>query len=75
VARGRYGKKTPQVAGEKRRYDSKAGFASKSESQNDYSAETLTWPPSESTKRASVPPKSCFVGGMMNLTPLADISS
>ena len=40
-----------------------------------YVPDTLTWLPSKSTNRASIPPKSCFVGGMLKTTPFADISS
>jgi hypothetical protein len=35
------------------------------------SAPTLQCAPSESTNCASTPPKSCFLGGMLNSTPLA----
>jgi hypothetical protein len=38
------------------------------------SAPTLQCAPSESTNCASTPPKSCFLGGMLNRTPLALIS-
>ena len=38
------------------------------------SAPTLQCAPSESTNCASTPPKSCFLGGMLNSTPLALIS-
>jgi hypothetical protein len=38
------------------------------------SAPTLQCAPSESTNCASTPPKSCFLGGMLNSTPLALMS-
>src|SRR5260370_31567377 len=38
------------------------------------SAPTLQCAPSESTNCASTPPKSCFLGGMLNRTPLALMS-
>ena len=38
------------------------------------SAPTLQYAPSESTNCASTQPKSCFLGGMLNCTPLALIS-
>ena len=38
------------------------------------SAPTLQCAPSESTNCASTPPKSCFLGGMLNSTSLALMS-
>jgi nicotinamidase-related amidase len=38
------------------------------------SAPTLQFAPSESTNCASTPPKSCFLGSMLNRTPLALMS-
>ena len=41
---------------------------------NAASAPTLQCAPSESTNCASTPPKSCFLGGMLNRTPLVLMS-
>ena len=43
--------------------------------RHSYCPATLQFPPSESANCASKPPKSCLVGGIVNCTPLAIMSS